>query len=87
MYTGLNRKRLVDVLAPITVLPANAWFMEQEVDKKGRWIMFEKNILILIMSMLLLGAAMISIPIPVLWGMGCLVFLALFIVERRAHQG
>ncbi len=48
--------------------------------------MFEKNILTLIISMLLLGAAMIAMPIPVLWGMGCLIFLALFVVQRSQQQ-
>ena len=60
--------------------------MEEEVNKKGRWIMFEKNILILIMIMLLLGAAMISIPISVLWGIGCLVFLALSVFLRSEQR-
>ena len=49
--------------------------------------MFEKIILILIMSMILLGAAMIAVPFPILWGMGCLIFLALFVALRRQPQG
>ena len=49
--------------------------------------MFDKIILTLIMSMILLGAAMIAMPIPVLWGMGCLIFLALFVAQRSQQQG
>ena len=49
--------------------------------------MFDKIILMLIMSMILLGAAMISIPIPVLWAMVCLIFLALSVALRRQPQG
>ena len=49
--------------------------------------MFEKTILILIMSMILLGAAMTALPIPVLWGMGCLIFLALSVALRSPQQG
>lgn len=49
--------------------------------------MFDKVILTLIISMILLGAAMIAIPIPVLWGMGCLFFTALFVAFRRQPQG
>lgn len=49
--------------------------------------LFEKNILILIASMILLGAAMIVVPIPVLWGMGCLIFLALSVALRRQLPG
>ena len=48
--------------------------------------MFEKNILTLIVSMLLLGVAMIAMPIPVLWGIGCLIFLALFVIQRSQQQ-
>ena len=48
--------------------------------------MFDKIILILIMSMILLGAAMIAMPIPVLWAMGCLIFLALSATLRRQPQ-
>jgi hypothetical protein len=61
--------------------------MEQEVDKKGRLIMFDKIILILIISMILLGAAITAVPIPVLWGLACLIFLALSVAMRRAQQG
>ena len=61
--------------------------MGQEVDKKGRLIMFDKAILILIVSMLLLGAAMTAVPIPVLWGIGCLVFLTLSVAMRNQQQG
>ena len=49
--------------------------------------MFDKIILILIMSMILLGAAMIAVPIPVLWGIGCLIFLALSVALRSQQQG
>jgi hypothetical protein len=48
--------------------------------------MFEKTILILIMSMILLGAAMVALPIPVLWVMGCLSFLALSVALRTQQQ-
>ena len=61
--------------------------MEQEVDKKGRLIMFDKIILILIASMILLGAAMTAVPIPVLWGIGCLIFLGLSVALRSQQQG
>jgi hypothetical protein len=60
--------------------------MEQEVDKKGRWIMFDKIILTLIISVILLGAAMTAVPIPVLWGMGCLIFFALSLSQRSQQQ-
>ena len=49
--------------------------------------MFNKIVLILIMSMLLLGAAMTSTSIPVLWGMGFLTFLALSLVMRSQNEG
>ena len=48
--------------------------------------MFDKTILTLIISMLLLGAAMIAMPIPALWGVGCLIFFALFVVQRSQQQ-
>jgi hypothetical protein len=44
--------------------------------------MFDKIILILIVSMILLAAAMTVVPVPVLWGMGCLIFLALSVAFR-----
>jgi hypothetical protein len=49
--------------------------------------MFEKTILILIMGMILLGAAMTAVSIPVLWGLGCLIFLALSVALRSPQQG
>lgn len=49
--------------------------------------MFDKIILILIMTMMLLGIGMIAVPAPVLWGMGCLIFLALSVTFRRQQQG
>lgn len=48
--------------------------------------MFDKIILILMMSMILLGMAMIAIPGPVLWGMACLIFLALSVTLRSQKQ-
>jgi hypothetical protein len=49
--------------------------------------MFNKIILILIASMILLGAAMIFTPIPVLWAMGCLGLLALSVALRSVQPG
>lgn len=49
--------------------------------------MFDKAILILMMSMILLGAAMIAVPFPILWGTGCLIFLALSVTLSRQQQG
>ena len=49
--------------------------------------MFEKNVLILAVSMILLGAATIAVPFPVVWAMGCLTFLALFLATRAQQQG
>jgi hypothetical protein len=49
--------------------------------------MFDKIILFLLTSMILLGAAMIAVPIPVLWGIGCLTFIALFFALHRQPQG
>lgn len=60
---------------------------EQELTKKGRSIMFDKLILILIGSVIMLGAAMIAIPVPLLWGLGCLIFLALSVFLRPQQQG
>ena len=48
--------------------------------------MFEKNILTLILSMILLGTAITAFPIPVVWGMGCLIFLAFAVSLRIQHQ-
>ena len=49
--------------------------------------MFDKIILVLIISVILLGVAMTAIPIPVLWGIGCLIFLALSVALRNQPQG
>jgi hypothetical protein len=49
--------------------------------------MFNKIILILIISMILLGTAMIFTPLPVLWAMGCLILLALSVVLRSEQPG
>ena len=49
--------------------------------------MFDKIILILIVSVMLLGVAMTAVPIPVLWGMGCLGFFALSVALRSQHEG
>ena len=49
--------------------------------------MFDKIILILIVSVMLLGVAMTAVPIPVLWGMGCLGFFALSVALRSQHHG
>ena len=48
--------------------------------------MFNKIVLILITAMLLLGAAVVATPIPVLWGMACLIFLALSLTLRSQPQ-
>ena len=49
--------------------------------------MFDKFVLTLIIIMLLIGAAMTAVPIPVLWGMGCLIFTVLLVAIRRHQQG
>ena len=49
--------------------------------------MFDKVILSLIITMILLGTAMIAVPIPILWGMGCLIFFALYLTLRYQQQG
>ena len=49
--------------------------------------MFDKIILTLLISVILLGAAMTAIPIPVLWGIGCLIFFVLSVVLRDQPQG
>lgn len=49
--------------------------------------MFDKLILILIGSIIMLGAAMIAVPVPLLWGLGCLIFLALSVFLRPQQQG
>jgi len=49
--------------------------------------MFNKIVLVLIMSLILLGAAMVSTPIPVLGGMAFLILLALSVSMRSVHQG
>jgi hypothetical protein len=61
--------------------------MEQQIEKKGKLAMFEKNVLTLVISMILLGAAMTAVPVPVLWAIGCLSFLALSVAMRPQHQG
>jgi hypothetical protein len=48
--------------------------------------MFDKIILTLIISVILLGAAMTAVPIPVLWGVGCLIFYALSVALRDQPQ-
>lgn len=49
--------------------------------------MFDRIIFTFITIMILLGAAVIAVPIPILWGMGCLSFMALFMAIRRQGQG
>ncbi len=49
--------------------------------------MFDKIILTLIISVILLGAAMTAVPIPVLWGIGCAIFFALSFALRDQPQG
>lgn len=49
--------------------------------------MFDKIILTLIITMILLGVAITAIPIPVLWGMSCLGFFALSVALRSQRQG
>ena len=49
--------------------------------------MFNKIVLVLFMVMILLGAAITATSIPVLWGMACLIFLALSMVLRSENQG
>jgi hypothetical protein len=48
--------------------------------------MFDKIILTLIISMLLLGVAMTAVPIPVLWGMSCLGFFGLSVALRSQQK-
>ena len=48
--------------------------------------MFDNIILVFITIMILLGAAMIAVPIPILWGIGCLSFMGLFVAIRRQGQ-
>lgn len=48
--------------------------------------MFDKIVLILMLSMILLGAAMIALPIPLVWGMLCLTFIGLFVVQRSQQS-
>jgi hypothetical protein len=54
--------------------------------QKGRLTMFDNIILTLIVIMILLGAAMIAVPIPVLWGMSCLIFFTLYMTLRYQHS-
>ena len=49
--------------------------------------MYNNIVLIQITVMLLLGVALLSIPIPILWAMGCLIFAALSIAFRSPQQG
>ena len=44
--------------------------------------MFDKIISTLMLSMILLGAAMIVLPIPLVWGMLCLIFIGLFVAQH-----
>jgi hypothetical protein len=48
--------------------------------------MFDKIILTLLVTMILLGLAMIAVPTPILWGVGCLYFIGLFIAWQRQPQ-
>jgi hypothetical protein len=48
--------------------------------------MFDKIILILLLSLILMGVATIAVPFPVLWAMGCLTFLALSVILRSQKQ-
>jgi hypothetical protein len=48
--------------------------------------MFDKIILIHILIMILLGAAMIAFPIPLVWGMLCLIFIGLSVAQRSQQQ-
>ena len=45
--------------------------------------MFEKITFTLMLSMILLGVGMMTLPIPLLWGMLCLIFIALFVAQRN----
>ena len=45
--------------------------------------MFDKIIFTLMLSMILFGAGMIAFPIPLLWGMLCLIFIGLFVAQRN----
>ena len=49
--------------------------------------MFDKIILSLIASIVLLGVAMINIPVPVLWTMGLVTFLGLSMSFRNPYRG
>jgi hypothetical protein len=60
--------------------------MEHEPDKKGKPIMIRKIFLILIMGLLLAGAAITSTPLPVLLAMGGLVIFALVIAIGSEQQ-
>jgi len=48
--------------------------------------MFDKILLTLIISMILLGVAMTVVPIQVLWGMGCLGFFGLSVALRSQQK-
>ena len=61
--------------------------MEHELDRKGEAIMIRKIVLILIMSVVLAGAATTSTPLPVLLAMGCLIIFALFLTGHSEQQG
>jgi hypothetical protein len=51
--------------------------------KEGRSVMFDKIIFTLMLSMILFGVGMIAFPIPLLWGMLCLIFIGLFVAQRN----
>lgn len=48
--------------------------------------MFDKIILILMLSMILLGAAIIALPIPFVWGTLCLIFIGLFVMQHNQQS-
>lgn len=49
--------------------------------------MYNNIVLIQITVMLLLGVAVLSIPIPVLWAMACLLFATLSVALRSPQEG
>jgi uncharacterized membrane protein len=44
--------------------------------------MFDRIIFTLMLSMILLGMGMIALPIPLLWGMLCLIFMGISVAQR-----
>ena len=44
--------------------------------------MFDKITSILMLNMILLGVGMIALPVPLLWGTLCLIFIGLFVAQR-----